>query len=93
MPKVYIAYCTQYHGDGTTKPDGMSVSTSMDKLKAHIRRDEEKGDENLYWRHDKPKAALCDAETYDLIMKRMIRGVDIATFNEKTANTLKFYGF
>lgn len=91
MYLVYVANCTEHYLDGTSKPDGLCVSTSKDKLKAHIRRDEKMGNENKYWRYDTPKGVLCDRETYDLIMKKMIRGVDIAMFKEEQSKTLKFY--
>lgn len=92
MHLIYVANCREHYADGTSKSDGLSVSTSKDKLKAHIRRDENMGNENKYWRYDTPRGVLCDGETYDLIMKKMIRGVDIAMFKEDDVKKLKFYG-
>lgn len=91
MYKIYIAYCTKHYDDGRTEPDGISISTDMDKLKGHIRRNEQKRFEDMYWRHDKPRVTLCDRATFDLIMDRMIRGTDVAMFPQRDLDKLKFF--
>jgi hypothetical protein len=64
MKSLFLSYCTEYEAGWGSKPDGFILADNLEACEAEIKRVEDIGSHEMYWRYSKPEEVFCEDETY-----------------------------
>ena len=88
MKSLYLSECTEYESGWGSRPDGTVLGKSLEEIQAHIKKGEECGNHEIFWRYTKPVEVFCTDEVYDDIVGKMtVEGIiwvnddDLKKFN------------
>ena len=71
MKSLYLSECTEYESGWGSRPDGTVLGKSLEEIQAHIKKNEECGNYEMFWRYTNPVEVFCSDEIYDDIVGKM----------------------
>lgn len=88
MNKLYISYCTEYEKGWGQRPDGVAMTDNLPEMEEFIKKMDELGSIDCYWRYSEPEEVYCDKDTFHKVTsERDENGV----YHAKSIDKSKFF--